>query len=304
MVSRRLCATLLVLAASVPGAAGAVAPLEVRLTPGSITVGDRVEVTVELPLRPGDGPAELLVPTPRWGPAEVLEPARLVEAGAPGGPPRTWRLVVTAFETGTLELPPLAARLGADPGEIVRAAGPATLEVASVLPAGEASPPPAPPVPPRPLPLPAAFWWSAGILGAALAASALALGRRTVAARGAGVAALSARAELERELAALGGAEPEADLARLSLALRRFLGHTCGFPAAESTTTEVARRLAGRGLDAALTRPVRALLAECDGVKFARRPASAATVVARRERALELAAGIEHALAPPPEAPR
>ncbi|MGH9380028.1 MAG: hypothetical protein ACRD2Z_05400, partial [Thermoanaerobaculia bacterium] len=64
--------------------------------------------------------------------------------------------------------------------------------------------------------------------------------------------------------------------AGLSWAMRRFLGRSVGFPALESTTREVRRRLAGFHLPTETVRAAGELLTECDGVKFARRAPRAA----------------------------
>jgi hypothetical protein len=91
----------------------------------------------------------------------------------------------------------------------------------------------------------------------------------------------------------------------VSRALRRYLGRALAFPALESTTAEIARRLRRRGaVDPGVAGRIRRLLGECDGVKFARRATDADELRARRDDALAIARELDVALAPaaPPEA--
>ncbi len=120
-----------------------------------------------------------------------------------------------------------------------------------MLPGEAAQATPMPPEPPRPLPRPSAALWTIGALALAIAAAAW-FARRA----GAGVAASSSTPalapfpELEAALSALAGEAPAPGHARLSAALRRYLGRALGFPAVESTTREIERQLAARRLDA------------------------------------------------------
>ena len=87
-------------------------------------------------------------------------------------------------------------------------------------------------------------------------------------------------AELLHRLRALEPAATEHAHTGLSLGLREFLGRSLGFAAAESTTTEIERRLrrarfepdtgGSGGAPAPLRRDVVRLLRDCDQVKFAR----------------------------------
>jgi hypothetical protein len=290
----------LLLALLASAALGAVAPavdrLAVELDRGAITVGDPVAVVVRwsAPATLAGRPARLLLGE-RWGAATVLEPPRLERVESAGTTVLSWRFPVTAFRTGSFELPPLEASLDGDPPALLRSSGGHALEVRSVLPAGPA-PPPMPPAPPRPLPVPAAFAWTAAAFVAAVAAAALALARGH---RPAAVTtpATPPLAELEQALAALGGAEPGRGHARLSHALRRFLARRLEFPAVAWTTTEIARRLARAGLDPEPARRATRVLRACDGVKFARRPASVDELAARTAEALAAARELDGALA-------
>jgi hypothetical protein len=291
-------------AAAVPVAARTPSGFEVQLAPTSITVGDPVAVSARLRLArlPGSEISATLANVgATWGKATVLDAPRLEREG--DGAELVWTFRITAFEPGRIELPPLEARLDLDPPRSERSAAPPALDVRSVLPEHGGDLALAPPAPPRPLPLPPSFWVLAAGLGAALAASALLLARRPAARLAEAVPRLPPLAELDQALAGLDADGPEAGHRLLSTALRRYLGRRCGFPALESTTTEVARRLAARGLDSELPRRARRLLVACDGVKFARRAASASELATRREEAAELAREIETALAPtaPPE---
>jgi hypothetical protein len=181
------------------------------------------------------------------------------------------------------------------------------LTVESVLPAAppeageEAIPPPQPAAPPRELPLPAAFWWTAAILSAAILALLVPmLLRRRREAAGAGRARLAPLPELAAALAAARAADSAVEgHARISLALRRYLGRRLGFPAAESTTSEVQRQLVARHLPNGLPNRAVALLRACDLVKFARRPAARSEVERWAGEAEAVAREIETHLAPP-----
>jgi hypothetical protein len=89
----------------------------------------------------------------------------------------------------------------------------------------------------------------------------------------------------------------------LSLALRRYLGRAFGFPAAESTTSEVRRALRGRRVPAAVEARADELLRACDRVKFAREPVPRSTLEARVEAAREIAGEVGAHLAPPSPPP-
>jgi hypothetical protein len=276
--------------------------VHVELQPERITVGDPVAVTLRLESPPGSADRPVSFPGlgESWGDAVVLSPPTEVApagGGAAGASPvRVWRMRVTAYRTGKVPLPPLRVELGGDPPTELSTPDGLALEVTSVLTGDARSQHPEPPAPPRPLPVPAAFWWTAAGFAAAVAAAALLLARRrrdedTM------IAPAAPLAELERALGGL-AADPVAAHAGLSLALRRYLGRRVGFPALESTTTEVARGLGARGLDPAIPRRARRLLGECDGVKFALHDATAEQLAARRDEARALALEVEAATAP------
>ena len=293
---RRPLAALLFAGATLAPAARA--GVEVRLDPPAITVGDPSIATLAVEL-PNGAPPAFPDWSRGWGDALVLE-AGAVEATPAGGRTRyQQRLKLTAFRTGRIELPPVALRADGA-GDALTTPPTLALEVRSVLPAEAAEATPMPPEPPRPLPRPVAALWTIGALAAAVAAAAW-LARRAGAAAGAAAVApaLPPFPELEAALAALGGEAPAPGHARLSAALRRYLGRALGFPAVESTTREIERQLAARRLDANLVARSARLLREADQVKFARREANAEELTRRRAEALALAGAVESHLHPP-----
>jgi len=327
------------LATATPSWAAAPGPtVDVEVAPGPHTVGDRIEVVLTVSV-PGAADARPRFPAwgETWGEAEVFAagPPQRVEAGgeAPDAPQTLWRqsLVLAAFRPGRIELPPreiavpLAGEADVPPrSESVvpqaREAGrrgtarvstpdDLALEIASVLPAAEGGegegaeiPPPRPPAPPRELPLGAAFWWTlaAGLGLLAALAGLAAVRRRKAAAAGTPAPHLPPLAELDRALAAArAAASPAAGLAGVSLALRRFLGRTLGFPAAESTTSEVQRQLLARHLPTGLPRRAVDLLRACDLVKFARQPAPGGAVDRWAGEAARIGREVDRHLHPP-----
>ncbi|HEX2251994.1 MAG TPA: hypothetical protein VHQ65_01845 [Thermoanaerobaculia bacterium] len=309
-------AVVVILAAAVadPGVLAQPSPrLTVSVAAGQHTVGDRVPVdlTVTAP-EPLAGAPRFPAWGESWGDAEVVEAGAVetVEAEG-GGTAYRQRVVLTAFRPGAVALPPreiavpLAAgtRLLSTPADLA-------LEITSVLPPppeGEERPipPPRPPEAPRALPVPAAFFWTAGIL-LALILAILWLARRRAAAAAATAPAppLPPLPELERSLAAARAAgSPREGHALVSHALRRFLGRALRFPAAESTTTEVGRQLHGRHLPGGLANRAVELLRACDLVKFARHPAGAAAVERWCDEATRIGHEVDDYLRPAEPAP-
>jgi hypothetical protein len=282
--------------------------LDVALAQGQATVGDRIEalLTLRLPTAQLAGEPRFPTWTEGWGEAEVVEkaePAKISEAG--GTAVYRQRIVLTAWKPGRLILPPVAAAVPLR-GSTVQAPslGNLTLTIASVLPPrkeGEKDPAPKPEAPPRPLPFGAPFGWSTLALAAACGGLVYLLWRRsrkreaTVA-----VPVLAPLAELLAGLDRLGG-EPSVRLhTRLSFALRTYLGRTLDFPATESTTSEIHRRLLARQLPAALIRRTFELLRACDLVKFARQEVSDTVSRERLGTAREIGGELSGYLAPVP----
>jgi hypothetical protein len=268
-------------------------------------VGDPIEAVLTL-----QAPAGALAADPRfpvwgtsWGDAEILE------KGAPqkvAGQIDTWRqrLVIAAYRTGKVELPPVAVAL---PGKerTLQASTPAglSLDVRSVLPPNEKAPQPKPPAALRPLPVGARFWWTLAGMSALTALLGWALWRRGRRRPAAGEAARPPLAPFAELAAALDSLAAESSMLRLhtriSSALRRYLGRTLGVPAPESTTSEIQRLLLARRIPAPVARQVIELLRACDLVKFARQEVSEARGRERAEAALQLAGNIEKHVRPP-----
>lgn len=282
--------------------------LRVELPPAAPRVGDAVTATLILTVPNSELAGEPRFPVweKTWGEAEIVA-AGAVERIA-GGESTTFRQVMTlaAFEPGAVALPAQAVAVP-NAGGTATVSTPAGLQlrVRSVLPETDETIEPKPAAPPRPLPLGDRFWWSLGVgLGLCLIAGAVLWRRqRSGAAAVAESTALTPFAELRAALAALAAAEGEAVAAahtRLSLALRRYLGRALSFPAIESTTSEITRELRGRRAPAQAAAQTIKLLRDCDGVKFAREPASAAALAARLAAAEAAASELESHLQPPP----
>jgi hypothetical protein len=282
------------------------APVEVTLTPGRVTVGDRVEALLTVGVPDGAGAPRFPTWQKGWGAAEVLqadEPVRVVLPGQEGRTFYRQRLVLAAFTPGQVALPPAAVAVPLAE-QTLQALTPAglVLEVASVLPAGDQKLAPKPAAALRPLPWGRRFWGTAGVMSAALLAAGLLLWRRN---RPAGAVAAAAAqpplAELFARLDYLETVGPEAPAAahtQLSLALRRYLGRRLSFRAPESTTSEI-QRLLSRRVPPALARRAVDLLRACDLVKFARQEAGAERVRELVTAARQIAVEVEAHLQPP-----
>lgn len=279
--------------------------LEVALSPTQPTVGDRVQATLTLKVKTAELLGEPRFPVWRntWGTAEVLaksEPLKVREENGVA----VWeqKLTLAAFRTGKVELPPVEAALPFRNRTVAARTPPGlALQVRSVIPAEEKDPRPRPPKPPVPLPLGSPFTWTV----AALSAACLALGfllwrRRDEAGEAAGRPLLSPFDELSRDLDRLLSAEPSGAQAqaRLSLALRRYLGRALSFGAAEKTTSEIHRQLLCRRIPAPMVRQTVDLLRACDLVKFAREEVGEARARERVEAARRIGQDLEDHLRP------
>ncbi len=257
-------------------------PLGVELSPSEIHVGDLVTATLAIEL-------DVAAPEPsfpnwqrHWGSAEIRNIGKVTRSPIGGnssgsdGPDARVRysqtLLLTAFRPGSVTLPAAVVTLNSDETVLEVASEPATFEVASVLPPGEEQLEPKPPAPPRSLPIGDRFWWTAGLLALfAAGLLALILTRRSAEPTYVGQT-IDPWQAFELALARLANAaDPEAVFTGLSLELRRYLGSCLAFPAAESTTTELRRRLLRSGLPASVSGDVVRLLVEADTVKFAKR---------------------------------
>jgi hypothetical protein len=307
-------AVAVVLAVLAPRTFAAEPVVDVELPAVELHVGDLVPVTLVVDVGDAvlDAPPRFPAWQDAWGGAEVVAAAEPEKAVEDGRVLYRQRVVLQAFRPGELALPPVEVAVPLAGGtRRIATRGDLALAIESVLPAAagdtgeageEAIPPPQPPSPPRALPLGAAFWWTVGIGTALIAALLLPmlLRRRRDAAAARGHARLEPLPELAAALAAARAADSaDHGHALVSLALRRYLGRRLSFPAAESTTSEVQRQLRARHLPDGLPRRAVALLAACDLVKFARRPAARREVDRWAGEAEGIAAGVEAHLAPP-----
>jgi len=267
---------LIAILAALPVAAQTAPEVRVGMEPQQITLGD--PVVIELGVTPPAGSQAPVFPDwslMTWGQAEILEIGEVLQSPAgPGLNQYTQRLMITAFEVGEIELPPVSI-------EIPRATGDSqfahsdtrVLSVVSVLPEGqpsEADLVPRPPAGLRALPTGNLFWWVVALLaivGALLTAYLLRMPTEEKVV----VPKLDPLDEFDQLVRQLGGeADPIAFHTRLSFALRRFLGRTLGFGAVESTTTQIQTRLRQHQLSGETIRHASQLLRDCDQVKFAR----------------------------------
>lgn len=300
MIARGALLALLAVAAAPSFAAPAA--LEVDLAPRTATVGDPVIVTLGLRLEAAERDRPAIFPDwgESWGEATVLATSPVVRRDGGDHVLLVQKLRLAAYRPGRIALPPREIHLGGTSPATLSTPADLALEIRSVLPGDGKEAAPEPPDPPRALPVADAFAWTAAALAVLALAGAVLLGRRPAAPAAARRAsAPSPLAELERALGALDALEPTEAERALSLALRRYLGRSLGIPAAESTTSELARRLDQRGLERDLVRRLVRLLRDADGVKFALRPADAEIVARGREEARTLAQACELHLHPP-----
>ena len=281
----------------------------------TLTVGDRATVTIELK-GPASSSGEPRFPAwdKTWGEAEVLSAGPIEKSGGSGENLWRQRITVAAFRPGKVTLPPVEVVVPAPNGAIkLRTPTDLALQVSSVIPGDPRQAEPRPPAPPRALPWGARFWWTLAAMGAiAIALGAWVFARRRPAEEAA--AALPPLVELDRELARIaalvsgnldeGGSTRIA--ASLSSALRRFLGREMEFPALESTTTEIQRRLGAERTPQAIARQGVDLLRRLDRIKFARlaappaRAASEALLCDAIAAARSVAADLDRHLHPEP----
>jgi hypothetical protein len=281
-----------------PGPATAETSIQVTLDPEHLLVGDRVTATLTLPL-PDDGASPTFPDWSNgWGEAEVLEAGAVTVEGEGEARVASQRLTLTAFRTGKVELPPVVVRVGED--RELRTPAALALEVRSVLAADDADLDPAPPAPPRALPVPRAVWYALAVALALTALAGMLAYRRRYGSDPLAAPALAPFAELERALGLLGERTPDEAFRGLSHAFRRYLGRAFGFPALESSSTEIHRRLAERGVARDVVQRATATLRLADQVKFARRPARADEVASRIDESRALGREIEGLLSPAP----
>lgn len=291
--------------ASIAAAMLAITPpptLEV-VSDGPFHVGDPISIRMSAPAG-SDGIAAFPAPGDTWGDAEILEVGPVETTASESGNGHSARTVtITFFESGEFTLPALplgsdspAAENGSKRSESDMLA----IRVDSVLPDVEELPPAKPSTSPRELGWGTSFTWTVIALGlAALAALFVLLRRRAAITEGDGRKPTDPLEDLLLEIRALLREEdPDRLFTSLSLSVRHFLGRLLAFPAPESTTSEVRRRLATADLPPSTTTRTERLLRRCDGVKFARESVSAATGREALEEAEAIAQEVVRALAP------
>lgn len=270
--------------------------VQVNLAPNQPAVGDRVVAVITLRAEPGALAADPRFPTWKstWGEAEIIEKAPPAKVSG------IWsqRLVLAAFRTGQVPLPPvqIAVPLRDRTVQVPTPAG-LSIDVRSVLPRGEKNPRPKPERAPVPLPIGERFWWTLGAMSlVCLVLLALLLRKKTLEK----TEAMPALGPLE-ELAAVLDRLP-ADAVRLhttlSLAFRHYLNRALDVPAEERTTSEIHRLLLSGRLPAPLVRQAVELLRACDLVKFARLPVDEEVSRERIGTARRVAGEIDERLRP------
>jgi hypothetical protein len=285
-------------------------PVRVELQPAEITVGDRVTARLTLVWDGEEPSARPRFPAwgETWGTAEVLDVGDVESFPDPAGR-HVYRqeLLLTAFEVGEIQLPSLDVSVPLTEESVQVPIRGAHLLVRSVLPHPEAEdveePKLKPLAPFQALPGGLAFIWTTVALLAACAGAGVLL-RRRLATLGEMPApafeghVLAPLEELAARLDAVDAEQAEPAHTAVSAALRAFLGRTLGFQAAESTTSEIQRRLRSSAATPAHAQRTVQLLRACDGVKFARQEVDRTVTLERLEAAREIGREIDEALRP------
>ncbi len=299
MMRRRRCMWV-ILAVVGPGLATAMPNLEVEVLPRSVTVGDSVEVLLDVPLAVDGSSPELPSDFASWGLAEVVNAGRLtpsatdapasdpgavaVEGGASSATATApesvrFRIELRAFRTGRVLLPPLSFEVPRQ-DQVELAEDPWTtppdlyFDVESVLPSdleSDQALEPRPLAPPRPLPRRHLDrWLLATLAGSAALLALLFWRRRSLLPNGTRDPRVPPLDQLRRELERLAEIDAtETVHVGLSRALRLYLQEAAALPALERTTAEILSELRTSPLSADVSHRLIKLLRHCDGVKFA-----------------------------------
>jgi len=259
--------------------------VEVQLEPRQGTVGDPLELSIEIRIPPG-----LRINPPRIGPE--LGPFGVLHGGWDGpqrverGSRWNWSGTISAFRTGRLEFPAIEFSFVGRTGRSALHSQPIPVEISSVL-AGAVDPsgagladlkPPASVAPDY-----HTLWLTAGSLLLAIASAALLRWlKRRYADRLRAVAMpldpfrrtapdVWLYAELQKLLARRLAEDGRVDLfyEELSRLLKTYLGGRYRVDLRERTSGEVPGELSQAGVPIAAIRSSSTLLDECDGVKFA-----------------------------------
>ncbi|MGB5704561.1 MAG: hypothetical protein WBM48_17205 [Polyangiales bacterium] len=275
-------ATIVALLLLLPSPAGAQARAVSLEAPIETTLGDPIDIILTVT---GDAADEAAVPDQPFEPFEILEKKLDVQASADGsGRTFTFELRLLCFELGAHELGPIRVRITGADGELVMLESEArTIEVHSVL-ANEPDPQLKPPTDPVPVEQD-----DYRLL--------IALGALAVLALGALLAWLFMRwwnkrdrpepapppppppwetaleelraHEAQRE-SAISEGRTEQWVDAVSDSIRGYLGRRFGFHGLESTTDEIAERLAESNSLAIAPEEAIGFLGQCDLVKFAK----------------------------------
>lgn len=267
------------LAASLAHAQQAPTIAAVRITPDRATVGDRLELIIEV-----DHDGAFTVEGPgfggNFGKLELIAIADPRTESRDGVSRTTLGYTLAAFVTGAVELPPLPIRWRGAAGEGAISTPAQRITIESVLTPGDDELRPlkpqldiADPAPPPVVPIVyvAVF--------AVLTALGYVLVSRAIGARPAGAAAASeialtpaeaARASLDA-LAASDTARHDLPryYATIAATVRRYLSERYGFPAYAMTRTELQRHMTREELGRWPARLTANLLEQCDAVQFA-----------------------------------
>jgi len=258
--------------------------VEIEVTPVEATVGDLLEATVSIVVRPG-AVVEKPNPAPEWGPFAVSELSWEASEEAAGERRWVWRGSLAAFETGTLEVPPMDVDVVHGDDRIRVRTDAVEVRIVSVIPSDEQEPEIADLKSPASVPGDYRAVLTAVVVVVALlilAAVAWWLHRR-FAAKLAAVPQLTdpfhrmaphewvyeqLRRLLGRRLAE--GGEVEEFFSELSHIVKQYLGGRYRVDLLERTTSEVKPELIQAGAPSAPVRAAVDLLERSDMVKFAR----------------------------------
>jgi hypothetical protein len=276
------------------------------VSPSAATVGDRIEAALRVTVPEGYS-VERPDPGQELGPFKVSGAAWEGPVAAGGKATFTLTLRLAAFETGSLEIPPIEIVVRGGDGESRLASNPVKVEIRTVLGEGGAPGPGGPDLadlkPPATMPADyRPLYVALGILATLLVAAAAAWWlHRILAPRLAAVKApedpfrrlpphVWAYAELkvllDQRLAEEGDTGQFYN--ELSRILKLYLGGRYRLSLREQTTGEIPALLKEAGTPQDAVRSARALLDRCDGVKFARELPDAAVCRASVEEAYRI----------------
>lgn len=278
----RPAAAILVLFTVLPGAAYAQVRSVTLEAPLQTTLGDPIDVILTVT---GDASDDAAIPDQAFGPFEILQ-KKLTVTPSPDGSSKTFtfELQMLCFEVGAHSLGPIEARITADDGELISLSTDAkTIEVHSVL-ANEPDPALKPPTDPVSVEqddyrlLIALGALGALALGALLAWLLIRWWQRRDRPEPEPppppppweTALAELRAHQRQREAAIAEGRTEQWVDAVSDSIRGYLGRRFGFHGLESTTDEIAERLAATKSLTIAPQEAIGFLGQCDLVKFAK----------------------------------